>query len=110
MKKELYERCFKADVLALVADPVSNVRMSLAKVIRHHFLNTINGTFVFDIEVNDCVRLLKQDKSNDVVQYVEDIQTFPMNEENDGVVLDMGEYLQRLDNMKKKVEATEVTP
>jgi len=67
MKKELYERCFKADVLALVADPVSNVRMSLAKVIRHHFLNTINGTFVFDIEVNDCVRLLKQDKSKDVV-------------------------------------------
>jgi hypothetical protein len=43
MKKELFERCFKADMLGLVADPVSNVRMSLAKVIRHHFLNTING-------------------------------------------------------------------
>ncbi len=62
MNKELLERCFKADLLGLVADPVSNVRMALAKILRHHLLNTINGTFVFDIEVNDCVRLLKDDK------------------------------------------------
>lgn len=41
--KDLFERCFKVDMLSLVADPVSNVRMSLAKVLRHHLLNTING-------------------------------------------------------------------
>jgi hypothetical protein len=39
MKKELFERDFKADMLSLVADPVSNVRMALAKILRHHFLN-----------------------------------------------------------------------
>lgn len=39
MKKELFERCFKVDMLSLVDDPVSNVRMALAKTLRHHFLN-----------------------------------------------------------------------
>ena len=39
MKKELFERSFKADMLGLVIDPVSNVRMSLARVLRFHFLN-----------------------------------------------------------------------
>jgi len=106
MKKELFVRCFKADMLSLVADPVSNVRMSLAKVIRHHFLNTINGIFVFDIEVNDCVRLLKADKSKDVMQFVEDIETFPMNEEK---VVDLAEFLQRLNNMGIKAEETVTT-
>lgn len=38
-KKDLFERHFKADMLALVSDRVSNVRMSLAKVLRHHFIN-----------------------------------------------------------------------
>lgn len=38
-KKSIFERFFKADLLKLVKDPVSNVRLSLAKIIRHHFLN-----------------------------------------------------------------------
>lgn len=43
MRKELFERCLKLDLLSLVNDPVCNVRMMLAKVLRHHFLNQING-------------------------------------------------------------------
>lgn len=39
MKKELFETNLKSDFLSLVVDPVSNVRMTLAKVLRHHFLN-----------------------------------------------------------------------
>jgi hypothetical protein len=42
-KKELFERHFKSDMLALVNDKVSNVRLCLAKVLRHHFINQING-------------------------------------------------------------------
>lgn len=38
-KKELFEKHFKADMLALVNDKVVNVRLSLAKVLRHHFIN-----------------------------------------------------------------------
>lgn len=60
-------------MLLLVNDKVSNVRLTLAKVLRHHFLNEISGAFVFDIEVNDAVRLLKKDKSVDVRSFVEDI-------------------------------------
>lgn len=63
MKKELFERDFKSDMLSLVVDPVTNVRMALAKVLRHHFLNQTNGPFVFDNEVNDAVRILKKDRS-----------------------------------------------
>jgi hypothetical protein len=40
------------------------------------------------------VRLLKTDKSRDVVQFVEDIQTFPMNEE--GKEVNLTEFLQRV--------------
>ncbi len=39
MNKDLFERQFKADLLAMTNDKVSNVRMCLAKAIRHHFLN-----------------------------------------------------------------------
>ena len=42
-KKEIFEAHFKADMLSMVTDKVSNVRMSLAKVLRHHFINQING-------------------------------------------------------------------
>lgn len=80
MKKELFEKYFKADLLGLVVDPVSNVRLTLAKVLRHHFLNQSNGPFAFDTEVNDAVKLLKGDSSEDVRAFVEDIQTFPIND------------------------------
>jgi len=80
MKKELFESYFKAELLGLVVDPVSNVRLTLAKVLRHHFLNQSNGPFAFDTEVNDAVKLLKGDNSEDVRAFVEDIQTFPIND------------------------------
>jgi len=38
-KKELFERLFKVDMLSMVNDKVSNVRVALAKVLRHHFIN-----------------------------------------------------------------------
>lgn len=101
MRKELFERNFKADFLKLVKDPVTNVRLTLAKVLRHHFLNQINGAFVFDIEVNDAVRILKKDRSKDVVGLVEDIQTFPINEDRE---VDYNEFLERLQNLKVKRE------
>ena len=103
MKKELFERDFKADMLSLVADPVSNVRLALARVLRHHFLNQISGAFVFDIEVNDAVRLLKLDDCKDVKGFVEDIQTFPMNEEK---VVEMKEFQERLEKLNKNMEDT----
>ena len=95
-KKELFEREFKADMLSLVNDRVSNVRLQLAKVLRNHFLNEVNGQFVFDLEVNDAIRILKKDKSKDVVMLVEDLQTFPLNEERD---VKVEEFLQRLNNL-----------
>ena len=73
MRKDLFERCFKPDMLSIVNDKVSNVRLALAKVLRHHFLNQISGIFVFDIDVNDAVRILKKDRSSDVRSFVEDI-------------------------------------
>jgi hypothetical protein len=99
MRKDLFERCFKPDLLSLANDKVSNVRLLLAKVLRHHFLNQINGTFVFDMDVNDAVRLLKNDKSSDVRSYVEDIQTFPMNEDRE---VKMEEFLERMEQLKLK--------
>ena len=45
-KKELFEHHFKVDMLTMVNDKVSNVRMSLAKVLRHHFINQLNGKFI----------------------------------------------------------------
>ena len=111
-KKSIFERFFKADLLRLVNDPVVNVRLSLAKIIRHHFLNQNGGNkshlilsigeFVFDIEVNDAVRILKKDKSVDVVDLVEDIKTFPMNEDKDVII---EEFMQRLDNLMQKKES-----
>ena len=38
MRKELFEKHFKADMLKLITDPVSNVRLALAKVINTMFL------------------------------------------------------------------------
>jgi len=52
----------------------------MAKVLRHHFLKEISGVFVFDPEVNDAIKLLKQDKSEDVRQLVQDIETYPIND------------------------------
>jgi hypothetical protein len=48
-KKELFERHFKLDMLRMVGDRVSNVRMTLAKVLRYHFLNQINGNRLVNV-------------------------------------------------------------
>ena len=59
MKKELFEKYFKYDFLSLVNDRVPNVRMVVAKTLRHHFLKEVGGEFVFDHEVNEAVCVLK---------------------------------------------------
>jgi hypothetical protein len=97
MRREMFEKDFKVDMLKLVNDRVVNVRLNLAKVIRHHFLSQINGAFVFDLEVNDAVRLLNMDKSLDVVDLVADIQTFPINADERKV--EMQEFLERLGSL-----------
>ena len=58
-KKELFEKYFKLDFLTLVNDRVPNVRIGMAKVLRHHFLKEISGAMVYDQEVNDAVKVLK---------------------------------------------------
>ena len=73
-KKDLFEKYFKLDFLTLVNDRVPNVRIGIAKVLRHHFLKEINGAMIFDAEVNDAVRVLKQDKCDDVKFHVADIE------------------------------------
>lgn len=52
------------------------------------------------------MRLLKNDKSKDVIAFVEDIQTFPMNEQKE---VSISEFLQRLDLMSGKTEATDTS-
>ena len=59
MQKDNFEKYFKFDLLSLVGDKVVNVRIALAKALRHHFLQEIAGEFVYDKEVNDAVRVLK---------------------------------------------------
>jgi len=66
MNKPLFEKYFKIDFLSLVNDRVINVRIMVAKVLRHHFLKEIAGEFVFDPEFNEAVRVLKLDKMEDV--------------------------------------------
>ena len=83
MNKENFEKYFKYDFLCLVNDRVPNVRIAMAKVLRHHFLKEISGAFVFDEEVNDAVRVLKQDKCADVRYSVEDIETYPVDDKRD---------------------------
>ena len=92
--KSIFERFFKVEMLALVNDRVSNVRMTLAKALRQHFMNQISGAFINDPEVNGAVSLLKRDKNADVRFQVEDINL--MKEEN---TLDMGNYLAKLKEM-----------
>ena len=87
-KKELFEKYFKYEMLSLVGDRVPNVRMCLSRVLRQHFLGHVNGAFVFDQDVNDAVRLLKRDRSQDVREHLDDIQTFPLNQDDSQLSLD----------------------
>jgi len=56
------------------------------------------GAFVFDMDVNDAVRLLKKDKATDVRLHVSDIQTFPMNEEKS---IELNEFIERISEYQK---------
>ena len=47
---------------------------------RHHFLKEISGAMVYDLEVNDAVRVMKMDKTEDVKSNVTDIETYPSND------------------------------
>lgn len=67
-QKDIFEKYFKIDLLMMVNDRVSNVRIILAKVLRHHFMKEISGAFVNDPEMNDAVRLMKSDAAEDVRQ------------------------------------------
>jgi len=58
-KKELFEKYFKLDFMSMANDRCVNVRITLAKVLRHHFLKEIGGAFVYDELMNDCVKVLK---------------------------------------------------
>ena len=73
--QHLFEKYFKLDFLSLVDDRVPNVRIGVAKALRHHFLKEISGAMVNDPEVNETVRLLKQDRCEDVKYYVNEIET-----------------------------------
>ena len=48
------------------------------------------------IEVNDTIKLLKEDRSRDVRAYVEDIQTFPLNDDRDVNVEELKERLYKI--------------
>ena len=95
-KKELFEKYLKYELLSLVGDKVPNVRMCLSRVLRQHFIG-VNGAFVFDNDVNEAVRHLKNDKTADVREPVHDIQTFPMNSESG--VLELKDFIGRMTDL-----------
>ena len=89
MEKEIFEKYFKVDFLAIVNDRVPNVRIAAAKVLRYHFMKEINGSFIYDAEVNDAVRLMNLDKCADVRIEVSDIEA----QSNGQTDLSMDSYL-----------------
>lgn len=73
--KELFDEHFKHDMLSLAADRVINVRLSLARALKNHF-RTINCSFMYDPLVNQSIKVLLNDKAQDVVDLVSDITSF----------------------------------
>ena len=96
-QKELFEKYFKLDFLLMANDRVSNVRICMAKVLRHHFLKEISGAFVFDQDMNDAVNILKLDKCEDVRTQVADIETYPVNDTRQ---VTMESYLKNLEEQR----------
>jgi len=76
-QKEIFEKYFKVDFMSLVNDKTINVRITLSKALRYHFLKEISGQFVYDTDINDMIRVLKLDSSEDVRYHVQDIETYP---------------------------------
>lgn len=70
--RELFDEYFKHDMLSLAGDKVINVRLSLARALKNHF-RTINCTFMHDPLVNQAVKVLLHDPSQDVIDLVQDI-------------------------------------
>ena len=81
----------------MINDRVDNVRINVAKVLRHHFLKEISGVFVYDTEMNNAIKLLKQDRCSDVKSFVSDVETYPVN---DNKVVEMSEFLQHIEELK----------
>lgn len=65
--------------LKLALDPVKNVRIVVARVLEAHFSNE-NGAFVFDVTVNQAIKILKKDFCLDVRSQLEQISTYPLND------------------------------
>ena len=94
-KKEVFEKYFKLDFLNMVNDRVPNVRICVAKTLRHHFVKEIAGEFVYDPEVMGAVRVMKLDTCEDVKSLVGDIEIPKVDEE-----ISMDTYIQMLRDMK----------
>ena len=73
--RELFDEYFKHDMLSLAGDKVINVRLALARALKNHFRN-INATFMHDPLVNQTVKVLLHDPSQDVIDLVQDIVQF----------------------------------
>jgi len=101
-QKEVFEKYFKIDLLMMISDRVSNVRIILAKVLRHHFMKEISGAFVNDPELNDAVRLLKHDASVDVRSQVLDIETLT---DSSGSHLSMESFVSHLEDLRQAQHA-----
>lgn len=97
MKKDIFEKYFKLDFLSMVNDRVPNVRITFAKVIRHHFLKEINATFVYDTEFNDAVHVLKSDPCEEVRFQVQDIEVYPPDQQRD---LTLDGFMSKLIDLK----------
>ena len=94
-QKEVFEKYFKIEFLTMVNDRVSNVRIQVAKVLKHHFLKEISGAFVYDSDMNDAVKLLKQDPNVDVQYIVSEIEP---TVKDDNKNLTMDSFLKSLDD------------
>jgi hypothetical protein len=77
MKKSIFEKYFKLDFLTLVNDKVPNVRITMAKALRFHFLKEISGTFVYDELFNEAVHVMKSDSCEEVRFLTSDIELYP---------------------------------
>ena len=97
-QKEVFEKHFKIEFLSMINDRVSNVRIQVAKVIKHHFLKEISGAFVYDSDMNDAVKLLKQDLNVDVQYIVSEIEP---TVKDDNKNLTMDSFLKTLEDQKR---------
>ena len=95
-KKAIFEKYFKVDFLSMVNDRVPNVRICMAKVLRHHFMKEISGEFVFDQDMNDAVNVLKQDSCQDVAFLMSDIETMKPVEGRELTLESFTQYIQDL--------------